>query len=172
MSTDSDVFAKIVNRMLSGIMFHDQMYQYFLFLRLYSFAKTHKKRYNEESNAYQKVNKYYITHRDALIEERPVNPVSYIPVEWRKMARFNLTSDDIRKATIFAANSWVTWEQQTKTIYTDCYNDLIKLGYAAEADLVMGFVRDVDKELSEAVDIQLYLEAIKYDMTEIMEMNK
>ena len=120
----------------------------------------------------KKINKYYITHRNALIDERPVNPSSYIPVEWKKMNRFQLTKDDIQKAVIFAINSWVEWEQQTKTFYTDCYNDLMKTGFAAEAEEVMDLLKDVDKELSEAESLQLYLEAIKYDMVEIMEINK
>lgn len=172
MNSDADIFAKVVNHMLTGVMFHDQMYQFFLFLRLYSFAKDHKKRYEEESKAYHKINKYYITHRNKLIETRPVKPKDYIPNEWYKLTRFESTPEDMQKAVSYGVDAWSSWEADTKGFYTDCYNDLMHMGFAAEADVVLDLVKDVDKELSEAESLKLYLEAIKYDVVEIMEMNK
>lgn len=172
MNSDTDVFATISNRMLGGIMFHDQMYQYFLFLRLYSFAKDHKKHYNEESKAYQKINKYFITHRNMLIGNKPVNPSGYIPNEWYSKDRSETTPSDIRKAVIFAISSWIGWERETKELYTHCYNKLMELGFAAESDEVMKLVKNVDDELADAESLQLYLSAMDYDVIEIMEMNK
>ena len=172
MNDDISVFAEVNNRLLSGMMFHDEMYRLYLFLRLYSFAKEHRDHYKHESSAYQKLNKYFITHRNKFIKDRKINAEQYIPVEWFNKARQDLSPEDIRNATIFTMKLWVDWEKETKEIYTNAYNSLIKYGYAAEAEYILRLVKDVDGELSEAEGLELKLRGMRYDPIEIMGMNK
>ena len=171
MNDDISVFAKVNNRLLSGMMFHDEMYRFYLFLRLYSFAKDHRKHYKEESASYQKLNKYFITHRNKFIKDRKINVEQYIPMEWFSKERQDLSPEDIRNAVIFGMKVWISWEKETKEMYTDAYNDLLKLGYAAEAEYILGLVKDVDKELCDAQGLELKLQGMNFDPIEIMNMN-
>lgn len=171
MNDDISAFAEVNNRLLSGMMFHDEMYRFYLFLRLYSFAKDHRKHYKEESKSYQELNKYFITHRNRFIKDRKINADPYIPIDWFNKERQNLTPDDIRNATIFGMKVWIDWEKGTKELYTNAYNTLIKLGYAAEAEYILGLVKDVDDELCEAQGLELKLQGMNYDPIEIMGMN-
>lgn len=170
---ETSVFSLIRSHMLEGLMFHDQMYNAFLFLRLYKFAKDHKKHYKEENKSFKKLNKYYITHRNKLIEETKLDfSNSVIQPEMYKKTRFDVTDDDIRNYVAYLMDLWVDWERKSKELYTEGYNKLIEYGFAPESEIIMDLVKDVDDELAEAESLQLELEAMKYDVIEIMKMNE
>lgn len=167
------IFSEINSHMLQGIMMHDQLYRLFLFLRLYTFAKFHKKQYREEDTNYKKLNKYYIRKQNKLITEGPVNASNtIIPLEWHSKTRYDLSADEVRNAVQFSIGTWVDWERRTKELYSASYRKLIDLGYVAEAQHIAKLLKDVDKELSEAEDLQIRLNAIGYDLIEIMDMNE
>lgn len=165
------IFAAINSHMVEGVMLHDQLYQLFLFLRLNKYAKEQKKRYDEESKARQKLNEYYIKHRNSLIDNKRVIINDLIPVEWYQKDRFSIEGGDVSKAVRYAINTWTDWERRTKDLYADSYGSALRLGFMAEADYILTLVKDVDKELAEAEDLHLFLEAINYDVIEIMDKN-
>lgn len=170
---ESCVFSKINSHLLEGLMFHDELYRLFLFLNLDVFAKEHKKRYEEESKSYRKLNKYYITHRNSLIEQQtPDSSNRVIPDDWYEKSRFDILPEDVCNYVSSALVAWVNWERETKELYTDAYNKLIEFGFAAEANYVMNLVKDVDDELAEAESLLIKLEDVKYDIVEIIEMNR
>ena len=78
----------------------------------------------------------------------------------------------MRNAVQFSIGTWVDWERRTKELYSASYRKLIDLGYVAEAQHIAKLLKDVDKELSEAEDLQIRLNAIGYDLIEIMDMNE
>ena len=154
-------------------MMHDQLYRMFLFLRLYKFAKFHKKQYREEDTAYKNLNKYYIRKQNKFIVENGVNASNHIiPLDWYSKTRYDLTSDEIRNAVQFSIGFWVDWERRTKELYAASYKKLLDFGYVAEAQHIGKLLKDVDKELSEAEDLQIRLNAIGYDLIEIMDKEK
>ena len=169
---ETSVFSLIRAHMLEGLMFHDQMYNAFLFLRLYKFAKEHKNHYRDESKCFQQLNKYFITHRNQLIEDAKLDFSNVIPSELYGKTRFDVTDEDIKNYVIYLTDGWVDWERKTKELYTECYNKLIEYGFAAESAFIMNLVKNVDDELAEAESLQLELEALGYDVIEIMKMNE
>ena len=169
---ETSVFSVIRSHMLEGLMFHDQMYNAFLFLRLYEFAKDHKNHYKEENKSFKKLNKYYITHRNMLIEEINPNISSIIPQDLYKKTRFDIDNNEFQKHVAYLIDEWVDWERKTKELYTEGYNKLVESGFAAESEFIMKLVKDVDNELAVAESLQLELEAMKYDVIEIMKMNE
>lgn len=170
---ETSVFSLIRTHMLEGLMFHDQAYNAFLFLRLYKFADEHKKHYKEENKSFRNLNKYYITHRNKLIEEKkPDFSNSVITSEIYTKTRFDITDDELRKQVRYLIDRWVDWERKSKELYTEGYNKLIEYGFAAESKVIMKLVKDVDDELAEAESLQLELEAMNYDVIEIMKMNE
>lgn len=173
MDNDALIFSKINSHMVEGLMLHDGLCQMFLFLNLCVFAKQQENQYKDENKNYRKLNKYYITHRNMLIgKEKPDVSVAPIPDDWYEKNRFDVSPDDIKKAVSYAINLWVDWERRTKELYTDGYNKLLEYGFAAEADFVSKIIVDVDDELARAESLLLALEAMKYDVIEIVKMNE
>lgn len=172
MNEDRAIFSDINAHMVSGVMLHDQLYQMFLFLRLYKFAKEQKKRYDEETKSRRALNKYYICHRGCMLSDSKVNASSVIPIEWYQKSRYDMQPEDIRKAVNFALSTWCNWEKETKDFYSVSYHKLFDNGFMAEANYVSKLLDDVDNELAEAEDLLLYFEAMNFDPIEIMEYNK
>lgn len=159
--------------MVEGLMVHDGLYQMFLFLNLYVFANQQEEQYKDENKSYRLLNKYYITHRNMLINQsKPDASISPIPDDWYQKNRFDVSQEDIKKSVSYAINLWVDWERNTKELYTDGYNKLMEYGFAAEADFISKFIIDVDEELARAESLLLELEAMKYDVIEIVKMNE
>lgn len=164
------IFFEISSHMIQGIMMHDQLYRLFLFLRLYKFAKFHKKQYREEDNSYKKLHKYYICKQNKFIEEIGVDtPSIVIPPSWNAKTRFDISPDEIRDAVRNAIETWADWERKTKELYSVSYMKLFNSGYTAEAEHIVKLLQDVDEELSEAEDLLLWLKAIDYDIIELMD---
>lgn len=166
------IFSNINSHMVEGVMLHDQLYQLFMFLRLYKYAKKQRVRHDEESKARQKLSEYYIKHRGRLIESKRISVNDVIPIEWYQKDRCSITSEDISKALKYAINVWVSWEQQTKDLYAESYTHSLELGFVAEASYILNLLKDVDDELEKAESLQMFLESIRYDIIEIMDINK
>lgn len=172
MNEDRAIFSDLNAHMVEGVMLHDQLYQFFMFLRLYVFAKQQKKRYDEETKSRRKLNEYYICHRNSLLSDSKVNASNIIPMEWYQKTRYDMQPEDIRKAVRYALSTWCSWEKQTKDLYSESYRTLLNNGFTAEAQHVLKLLKDVDEELKEAEDLLLYYEAMNFDPIEIMEDNE
>ena len=173
MDNDIMIFSKINQHMVEGLMIHDGLHQMFLFLNLCVFADQQEEQYKDENRSYRLLNKYYITHRNMLINSsKPDASINPIPEDWYQKNRFDVSSEDIKKAVSYAINLWVDWERKTKELYTDCYNKLMEYGFAAEANFISGFITEVDEELARAESLLLELEAMRYDVIEIVKMNE
>ena len=69
--TLEEIFAKVTQHMIIGLMFHSQMCDYFSFLGLKGYSKCHEYHYFEENNNYKKLCNYYITHHNKLVLDQP-----------------------------------------------------------------------------------------------------
>ena len=171
MSDYRSIFSEINSHMLQGIMMHDQLYRLFLFLRLNKFAAFHKKQYREEDDNYKALNKFYITHQNKLIAEGRFSTSDLIPIDWYEKTRYDISPADIRNCVRFSISAWVNWERSTKELYSVSFRKLLDEERVDEANFVNELLKDVSKELNKAEELQLYLDAIDYDIIEIMDMN-
>lgn len=172
MDNINDIFGTISSHMLEGIMMHDQLYRFFLFLRLNKFAKKQEDQYKDESKEYHKINKYFITHKNRLIKWIPIEISEYIPREWYESNRRDITPKDVREGTIFALSSWISWEEESLELYKRCYTDALNLGNVEDLTILQDLVDDVSKELKEANELRILLSGMNFDPIEILELNK
>lgn len=165
--TIDEVFSKINQHMIEGLMFHSQLSDFFCFLGLKGYSAFHIHQFFEESDSYKKINQYYLKHYGKLIRELDFNNPKVIPDNW-----YNYTRNDVDKATKRAGvetgfEKWINWESSTLRLYEQMYTELINLGEIAAAVLVQGFIADVDEELATAKQKYIELKVIDFDLVEI-----
>lgn len=166
--TIDESFATISDRMIGGIMFHIQLSNYFNFLGLKGYAECHKYHYYDENKHYVDLCDYYINHYNKLIAEKKIENKGIIPDDWYMFTRFNVDSN-IRKTSIKTGiDQWVKWERETKAMLEQQYQNLINLNAIAMAKKVEEIIKDVDEELAHAEKKLLFLKAVDYNISDIM----
>ena len=161
----NEVFANLKTHMLEGMVFHDEMSRYYDFLGMGRCRDEHRVRYEDETNGYVCLCRYYMHHFNKLIPQTTMNRPDVIPDAWYMYKRQEVDTSTKRTAYRNAMNKWVEWEKQTKDLYEDMCSELLNNGEIAAAHFVMDMVRDVDDELKYASDKQLSLETSGYDLS-------
>lgn len=169
METVEGIFKELASHMVEGLMIHEQLMNCYVFLGLEGYAECHKYRYLDETKNYISLSRYYADHHRSLINVGKINPPDIIPASWFGNAKESMDDDTRKKAIRAALNEWVNWETSSKALYEKSYSDLISIGEAASAIFVEKIVKDVDKELADAMEEKLHKEMIRYDMVSIME---
>lgn len=167
--TTEEVFSKIAVHMIEGLMFHEQMANYYEFLGLYGYAECHEYHYLSESCSFHKINKYYVTHFNKLLPELKADDPEVIPNTWIKYTRNDVDTNTIRSSVKAGLEKWVKWETDTKKLYEAMYKELIMLDESAAALEVAKLVEDVSKELKHAMQYHLNKKAIDYDIVTIID---
>lgn len=166
--TIDEIVGQITQRMITGLMVHSQMCDYYSFLGLKGYAKCHLYHFYEENNNYKKFSNYYIRHYDKLVLDLPVANPKVIPDDWYRYTRQDVDVT-IRSTSIQAGfEKWVKWEKETKAFYEQQYRNLMDMGYISMAIEVKKYVKDVDFEFADATQKMLSLKAINYDISDII----
>lgn len=171
--TISEIYSKLCEHMINGLMFHDQMANYYDFLGLKGYKRCHEYHYLEENIAYRKLNTYFINHHNTLIPETSFSNVSVIPKAWYQHTREDADVETKREAVRTGLEKWVNWERETKKLYQEMYQEAMNIGEIASACEIRCLVKAVDKELKTVEQYWLNKEAIQYNLTSIIsEQNK
>lgn len=163
-----EIFAKIKNHMLEGMVFHDQMARYYDFLNLGGYKRCHEYHYFEETLGYRKLCRYFMNHYHMFIPYDDMDNPQVIPDSWYKYTRQEVDSGTKRSSVKTGIEKWVDWEKKTKKLYQDMYKELMEMGEVAAAEKIMCYVKDVDCELKCAERKHINLESIGYDLSTIV----
>ena len=165
------VFLELSEHMLKGLMFHEELANYFAFLALEGYSYCHEYHYKEESHAYRELNRYYITHYNKLIQKRTgvIEPRQVVPTNWYAYTRKDVDANVKRNAVKEAIAAWVNWEKETKELYEKKYIELCDTKDVAAALFVKCLIEDVDCELKQAEEKMMKLAAAGYDMIYILD---
>ena len=166
--TVDDIYSKIATHMIQGMMFHEQLANYFDFLGLKGYKKCHEYHFFEESKAYRSVCRYFINHHNKLIKTAPVDDPHTIPDSWYKYSRHSVDVNTRKNAVENAIEIWVKWETDTKILYEQSYDELLDIKEAASAFKIKELIEDVDRELEHAECKYIKLKAIDFDMSVIV----
>lgn len=165
------IFLELSEHMLKGLMFHEELANYFAFLALEGYSHCHEYHYKEESCSYRELNRYYITHYNKLIEKRTgvLEPRQIVPTNWYAYTRKDVDPNVKRNAVKEAITAWVNWEKETKELYEKKYKELCETKDIAAALFVKCLVEDVDCELTQAEEKMMKLAAAGYDIIYILD---
>ena len=158
-----EIYAELSAHMIKGIMFHEQMSNYYDFLNLHGYKRCHEYHCMAEMQGLRKLHRYYINHYNRLIPEKRVEDPEAIPANWLKYSRQDVDITTRRNAVKAGVEKWVEWETETKRLYQDMYKELMSLGEVASANTLAECVVDVDRELKYAQRKHITLMSVDYD---------
>ena len=164
-----EIYSKINEHMINGLMLHDQLANYYDFLGLEGYKRCHEYHYLEENIAYRSLNRYFINHHNMLIPEAKFTNINIIPESWYEHKREDVDIATKKNAVRSGLVKWVDWETKTKKMYEQMYQEAMNIGEVASAYKIKCLVKDADRELKMAERYLLNKESIGYDMTAIVE---
>lgn len=165
-----DVFAKVSDHLIDGMMMHEQMADYYDFLGLEGFARLHEYHFLCETISMRRIHRYFIDHCNQLLPVVNTKHLDVIPVAWSNFTRQAVESETKSKAVETGMREWCEWERETKELYAASAKDLYDAGDVAAAGVIYELVRDVDDECEYADRLALKLSAVDYDMQVIVPM--
>lgn len=166
--TVQEIFSKIGQRSIEGLMTHAQLADYFSFLGVKGYAKCHEYRFFDESASYRKTANYFSSHYHKLLTDEPFNNPNIIPKTWFQHVRSDVSPDTRGNHIKTGFEKWIEWEKGTKTFYEGMYQELMNMGEVAAAAYVAECLDEVSDELAAAMQYWLELVAIDYNMSDII----
>ena len=165
--TVEEIFTTINSHMITGIMLHDQLAEYYDFLNLHGYKRCHEFHALEEFATRRSLVRYYINHYNKLLPDAPVEDPRAIPGGWRSYERKQVDVSTKKRAIRDGMALWEEWENKTKSLYEKSYTQLCELGEIAAACKIKELVADVDQELKVATRKSIELQSIEYDLSTI-----
>lgn len=163
-----EIYSKIANHMIEGLMIHEELANYYDFLGLKGYKRCHEYHYIKETLNYRTLCRYFINHHNMLIPDTRVDTPDVIPASWYSHVRSDVDVATKQNAVKTGLTKWVEWERETKKLYQDMYKELIDIDEVASAMKIKCFIDDVDCELKKAERYWLNKEAIGYNMSSII----
>lgn len=165
----AEIYSKLANRMVQGMMFHEQMANSYNFLGMKGYEMCHEYHFLEETCNYRKLCRYFVDHHNKLIPYSDIDDPDTIPESWYRYTRQDVDAGTKKNAVKVNLERWVSWEKGTKELYESCYRELMEAGEVASALFVAEFIRDVDCELKKAEKYHLNKVSTSYDLIAIMD---
>jgi len=166
--TISEIYAKIVQHQIKGLMVHEQMAEYFDFLSLKGYEKCQDCHYYKESKSFRHTVRHFINFHNTLVPALEVDNPEVIPSSWYKYTRDDVDITTKKNAVKNAFEVWRTWEKDTKKLYETLYKECMALNEICAALYIETLVEDVSKELKYVEQECLRLKAIDYDLSVII----
>lgn len=167
--TVEEIFTKINNCMLEGVMLHDQLASYYDFLSLAGYKRCHKCHTEEEMRERRKLLEYYTCHYGRAAPEVQAADPHVIPANWNGHVRSDVDANTKRRAVKDGFTRWNEWEKSAKKLYEKAFKELFELGEIAAAMRVGELIKDVDCELKGIEKETLKLASVDYDINFIYE---
>ena len=162
-----EIFSRLKAHMLEGMVFHDQLSQYFDFLGLSGYAKQQEYHYASETMGYRKLINHFLNEYDMLIPNAQMNRPDVIPGNWYMYHGNDVDSPTKANAVRNGFEMWSDWETKTKSFYKEIYKLLTEEKEPESAHMVACLYMDTDEELSCVMEEHGMLDSIGYDLSTI-----
>lgn len=158
---------KLASHMVSGMMFHEQMAEYYLFLNLEGYAKCHEYHFLDETCNYRKFCKFYTKHFQRLIHTK-IEVEQYIPESWYKYTRLDADKSTVQSSVKSGLEMWVDWERKTKKMYEEVYAQLVEANEVDAAIYIGKLVKCVSNELEKVEAYLIKKNIVDYNISDIL----
>ena len=169
--TPEEIFKQLLERMLEGLMMHDQFIEYYEFLGLPYYAKCHEKRFKDENKNYRKIYHYYMITYNKLIVNKQIKQPAIIPNSWSQYTRQDVDSKTKQSSVKEGLEYWLAWEKETCDFYERMYTELMNFSKVADAEQVKKLISDVQLEVEIVQQYHLNKVAIDFNMGDIIAEN-
>ena len=114
--TCKDAMLTILQRQTEGLMYHDEMTDYYAFLNLSVLKDVHKKQTKEELCNLRKAKCNFIATFGMLPVYNATDP-RIIPVEWKDKTTSDVDEQSLKILIKSSLNNYLNWEERTCDIY-------------------------------------------------------
>ena len=171
--TVDEIFTKLADHALQGVMFHCDLRDYYAFLGLYGYKEFHEEQSDKEKCYYRELKDYYLCHYRKLIQKTGETRQEVIPKAWYGVDRNAVDSATRQAAVKQSLDLWITYQSGTKKLLQQMFKELMNIDQVAAALKLGHYIKKVDHQLAEAQKYKICKKATGYDMTQIMqEQNK
>lgn len=169
--TIEEIGSNVAERLLQGVMNHEQFANYYDFLGLEGYKLCHEYHYFEQSCNYRKFITYFIKHYDKLISNFSlgsfVSP-SIIPNNWFEHERNDIDINIRRSAVKTGLEKYVRWEIETQKYLEDLYIQAININEVNLAMKIKQYIKDVEEEIEKAKSQKILIQSTDYDLPTIV----
>ena len=111
-----EAMLNIIRRQVEGVMYHDEMVDYYTFLNLNVLKNVHKKQTKEELSNLQKTKSNFIKIFGILPVYTATDP-KVIPTDWEMKTAKDIDELSLRVLIESSLNDYLDWEEQTCEVY-------------------------------------------------------
>lgn len=163
-----DVLGEVSDRLVQGLMFHNEQTSLNRLLGFYGYAAMHKYQYLSDSMDMRMVNDWCIDHC-GVIPQQGRQSASSVLDKWRGRSRDGIDCETRRSALIDSFDEYVAWERGTLSLYQRACDALVRGAEYEAYHLVEGLACEVGDELADAQRMKTELSATQWDMSYAME---
>lgn len=174
MEERKEVYPHIAEIKAQGILFHQEMVDYFDFLNLSGFRRLHEYQMIKEANEWMELRHRYIKILNELMPDITTYemPKRYIPEGWRRASRSEVNKNILQKAVQSALVSYGTWE---KYVAKECGKAAAKMreyNCEVDAEYFSKLACCSMCEIEKLEKIMLRLNICDYDIVYILDCQK
>lgn len=111
-----DALLKIIQRQTEGLMYHDEMTDYYAFLHLDMLKHLHQKQTEEELCSLRKIKCDYIKTFESLPFYIATDP-KVIPIEWKGKTSAEIDEASLKMLIRQSLEGYLSWEMETYETY-------------------------------------------------------
>ena len=111
-----EAMLSVIRRQTEGLMYHDEMVDYYTFLNLGVLKDVHKKQTKEELSNLRKTKCDFITTFCVLPIYAATDP-KIIPPDWKTKTTADVDEPSLKVLIKSSLNDYLNWEEQTCEIY-------------------------------------------------------
>ena len=164
-----DILTELKARSIEGVMFHDKMREYFLYLGLHGYAAMHSFHETEERLGAEKLTDYFMAQNGSLIPDKALTAPDVIPAQWYRMRRQDTDAQWRRRAIRDGMTAWRDWEKGTAVFLKDIIFRLASENETTYSRIAEQKLSDVESEIAGVEEIIFDLESIEYNLPIIIE---
>lgn len=163
-----DVLGEVSDRLVQGLMFHNEQASLNRLLGFYGFAAMHECQYFNDSADMRRVNDWCVDHC-GVIPDQGRQSASSVLDKWRGRDRDGIDADARREALVSSFDEYVAWERGTLSLYKRACDALVRCGEYDAYHLVEGLACEVSDELADARRLRSELSGTGWDMSYAMD---
>lgn len=170
MMTAQDLWSKISDHQLEGVMLHFQLADLFNFLSLPNLSAHQEEHYQIENKALRETHCYASKHHGVLLRESRQEAPELIPATWYKHTKADVDKSTRKSHLMNAYEHWYKWEVETLKFYSRMYKEAMDACLVADACQVKTLLQKVSRELSELECSYTKLKLCDFDMSMVLSL--
>ena len=155
-----DALLQVIQRQTEGLMYHDEMTDYYAFLHLNVLKKLHHKQTKEELSTLRELKCDYIETFESL-PYYIANDPKVIPVEWKNRSSSDVDETSLKILIKNSLEEYLSWEKETCEIYKQMAQVFKDNMHFYLYRKMCDFIEEVQKEIHKVQN--LIVNAASYD---------